>query len=99
MIAEIQCLPNPPGHAGAPYAHVERAIAEIEGSGLRYEVGALGTTVEGPPEAVWPLLRRVHDASVGSGAESAVTIIKLADASGPMRTPGIDDLVSKYRSV
>ncbi len=97
MIAEIQCLPSPPGTDGQPYAHVERAIAEIQRSGLRYEVGALGTTVEGAPDAVWPLLRRVHEACVRSGADSAVTIIKVAQGADQQQTPGMDDLVSKFR--
>jgi uncharacterized protein YqgV (UPF0045/DUF77 family) len=97
MIAEIQCLPTPSGTGAHPYAHVERAIAEIQRSGVRYEVGALGTTVEGAPDVVWPLLRRVHEACTTSGAEAVVTVVKIAEAGGTARDPGIDDLVAKYR--
>lgn len=97
MIAEIQCLPTPPGTAARPYAHVERAIAEIQRSGVRYEVGALGTTVEGDPDAVWSLVRRVHEACAASGAESVVTVVKVAEAGGSAPDPGIDDLVAKFR--
>ena len=53
MIAEIQVAPSPPGTAEDPHAHVEAAIAVIQASGLRYEVGALGTTLEGDADAVW----------------------------------------------
>ena len=53
VIAEIQVAPAPPGTADDPHAHVEAAIAVIAGSGLRYEVGALGTTLEGDADAVW----------------------------------------------
>ena len=45
VIAEIQVAPSPPGTAENPHAHVEAAIAVIQASGLRYEVGALGTTL------------------------------------------------------
>ena len=96
MIAEIQVLPAPAGRDGEPYAHVDAAIAVIESSGLGYEVGPLGTSVEGPPDEVWPLLRRVHDACLDAGADFAVTILKVA--GGPDdRGPGIADLTSKFR--
>ena len=51
MIAEIQVAPSPAGTAENPHAHVEAAIAVIQASGLRYEVGALGTTLEGDADA------------------------------------------------
>lgn len=97
MIAEIQCLPTPPGTDDDRYAHVERAIAVIERSGVRYEVGALGTTIEGEPDVVWPLLRQVHDACVRSGAVSVVTVVKVAEGSASAGTPGMADLVGKFR--
>jgi uncharacterized protein YqgV (UPF0045/DUF77 family) len=78
MLVEIQVLPNPTGTADAPYRHVEAAIARIAGSGTRYEVGALGTTIEGTPDELWPLLRAAHEASLASGAGQIVTVIKLA---------------------
>lgn len=98
MLAEIQCLPNPTGNADNKYAHIEPAIAVIEQSGLRYEVDALGTTVEGDPDAVWALLRAVHEAAVQAGADSAVSVIKVAQA-GPGREPStIDSLTGKFRA-
>lgn len=97
MIVEIQCLPTPPGTAERRYAHVEAAIARIQASGLRREVGALGTTIEGPPEQVWPLLREVHDACLRSGAESVMSVVKIAQTAGADDEPGIDALVSDYR--
>ena len=48
MIVEIQCLAFPPGVEGDTYRHIEAAIRVIERSGLAYEVGALGTTLQGP---------------------------------------------------
>lgn len=92
MIAEIQCLPNPAGRPDDPHAHVEAAIAVIAGSGLHYEVGPLGSTFEGEPDAVWDVLRRAHEATLAAGAESAIAVIKLADAQKSM-----DELTRKFR--
>jgi uncharacterized protein YqgV (UPF0045/DUF77 family) len=98
ILAEIQCLPTPPGTPDDHHAHVEAAIAEIERSGVTYEVGALGTTLQGAADDVWPLLRRVHEACLAAGAESAVTVIKVAGAADPERTPRMQDLTAKFRA-
>lgn len=81
MIAEIQCLPTPAGTAEAVYAHVDAAIAEVASSGLTYEVGALGTTVEGSDDEVWSLLRRAHEATLHAGAAQCVTVVKIVSSA------------------
>ena len=63
MIAEVQCIPSPAGTPQDAYQHVDAAIAAIADSGLPYEVGALGTTLEGAPDAVWDAIRAAHEAS------------------------------------
>jgi uncharacterized protein YqgV (UPF0045/DUF77 family) len=103
MLAEIHVSPNPPGTADNPYAHVEAAIAIVEASGLHYEVGALGTTFEGAPDAVWATLRATHEAVLAAGATSVITEIRLGE-----RTAASDDtpdgewrmerLTAKFRS-
>jgi uncharacterized protein YqgV (UPF0045/DUF77 family) len=97
VIAEIQCLPRPSGTPDDPYAHVHAAIERIETSGLTYEVGALGTTVEGEPDQVWPLLRDVHQACVTAGADSVITVIKVAESADADRGPTMAGLVDRYR--
>jgi uncharacterized protein YqgV (UPF0045/DUF77 family) len=96
MIVEIQVLPRPAGTAADPYKHVDAAIAVIQAAGLTYEVHALGTVVEGPPEKIWPLLQAVHEATLEAGAERTLSIIKV---SGAARAggPRIQDLVGKFR--
>jgi len=96
VIVEIQCLANPPGTAADRYKHVDAAIAVIQESGLTYEVGALGTTIEGEPEDLWPLVRAVHEACLAAGAESLVSVVKFAEA--PAATTTIDSLTSKFRA-
>ena len=96
MIVEIQCLPSPMGPAEDPYRFIEAAIALIERSGLTYEVGPLGTSIEGPPDALWPVVRAAHEACLGAGADGVVTVLKIAE----QRTDGprMGDLVGKFRA-
>ncbi|MBA3419409.1 MAG: thiamine-binding protein [Geodermatophilaceae bacterium] len=95
MIIEIQCLPSPAGTPDDPHAHIEAAIAVIQESGVHFEVGPLGTTFEGEPDELWPLLRRVHEAVLTAGASSAVSVVKIAQGSTGTRT--MDSLTSKFR--
>ena len=92
MIAEIQVAPSPAGTPGDPHAHVEAAIAVIRDSGLHYEVGALGTTLEGDDDAVWATLRAAHEAMLAAGATSGLSHIKVASVD---RT--IENLTHKFR--
>lgn len=96
MIAEIQVIPRPAGTAADRYKHVDAAIAVIQASGLRHEVHAMGTVVEGPPERIWPLLQAVHQATLEAGAERTLSIIKVSGAA-QAGGPRVDDLVGKFR--
>ncbi|MFN8639503.1 MAG: thiamine-binding protein [Dehalococcoidia bacterium] len=95
---EIECLANPPGTPDDRYRHVEAAIAVIERSGLRYEVEALGTTIEGEPDQLWPLLRAVHEACLEAGADSLVTVVKVAQTSSRLTPSTIESLTGKFRA-
>ncbi|MGR6965084.1 thiamine-binding protein [Geodermatophilus sp. URMC 61] len=92
MIAEIQVAPSPAGTPEDPHAHVEAAIAVIRDSGLHYEVGALGTTLEGDDDAVWATLRAAHEAMLAAGATSGLSHVKVASVD---RT--IESLTHKFR--
>ncbi|MCK9485955.1 MAG: thiamine-binding protein [Dehalococcoidia bacterium] len=94
---EIECLATPPGTPDNRYQHVEAAIAAIQDSGLRYEVGALGTTVEGEPDAVWALARRVHEACLEAGADSLVSVVKFHQSAERAPQNTIDSLTGKFR--
>lgn len=97
MIVEIQCLAFPPGTPDDTYAHIEAAIAVVENCGLKYEVGPLGTSVEGEPDEIWPLLRQVHEAGLHAGADGLVSVIKVEE-SAAHTPPTIDSLTDKYRT-
>ena len=92
MIAEIQVAPSPMGTAENAHAHVEAAIAVLQASGLRYEVGALGTTVEGDDDLVWATLCAAHEAMLAAGATAGISHIKVASVNRTM-----DSLTAKFR--
>ncbi|WP_448627923.1 thiamine-binding protein [Geodermatophilus sp. URMC 64] len=92
VIAEIQVAPSPPGTRDNPHAHVEAAIEVIAGSGLRYEVGALGTTLEGEADAVWDTLRAAHEAMLLAGANGGLSHVKIASVQRTM-----SQLTQKFR--
>ena len=96
VIAEIHCAPNPPGNDQSQYAHIEAAIALAQQSGLTFEVGALGTTFEGTPDQVWQLLRRMHESTLESGAQSIITNIRIGQRNGD-DVAVMDDLVAPFR--
>ncbi|MBL8775608.1 MAG: thiamine-binding protein [Acidimicrobiales bacterium] len=90
-------MPQPLGTPNDRYAHVDAAIAVIQAAGLPYEVGALGTTVEGPPDELWPLVRAVHEATLIAGATAEVTVIKVAEAAAGADQPTVAGLTDKFR--
>ncbi len=92
VIAEIQVAPSPAGTPDDPHAFVEAAIAVIRGSGLHFEVGALGTTLEGEADAVWATLRAAHEAMLAAGATAGLSHVKIASVD---RTMG--SLTAKFR--
>lgn len=96
MLAEIRVAPRPAGVEGDRYAHVDAAIAVIATSGVPYEVHALGTVVEGPPDQVWPLLRAVHEATLAAGAEATTTTMTVSEASNDAG-PTMAELLAPYR--
>ena len=88
----LQVAPSPPGTADDPHAHVEAAVRVIQASGLRYEVGALGTTLEGDDDAVWATLRAAHEAMLAAGATSGLSHVKIASVDRTM-----ESLTRKFR--
>jgi len=74
---------------------VDRAIAVIAASGVKYEVGPMETVMEGPLDRLLEVAKAAHLACFEAGAEQVMTIIKIGD-----RTCGttIEEKVGKYRA-
>jgi uncharacterized protein (TIGR00106 family) len=77
------------------YRMVDRAIDVIARSGVRYEVGPMETTMEGPLDQLLDVAKAAHRAAFEAGAERVVTIIKIGDSTTGST---IADKVAKYRS-
>lgn len=98
MIVELQCLPRPSGTDDDPHANVEAAIAVIQASGLNYEVGPLGTSVEGEPDQLWTVVREAHEAALHAGADTAIAVIKVFEAAHPADDRTMASLTGKFRT-
>jgi uncharacterized protein YqgV (UPF0045/DUF77 family) len=97
VIIEIECMAHPPGTEDDRYKHIDAAIAVAQRSGLKYEVSALGTTVEGEPDEVWALARAMHEACLESGAGSLLTFVKFEQTRDVADQPTMASLTSKFR--
>ena len=74
---------------------VDSAIAVIAASGVKYEVGAMETVMEGTLDQLLDVAKAAHLACLEAGAGKVVTIIKIGDS--PQGTT-IDEKVGKYRA-
>ncbi|MCS3426536.1 thiamine-binding protein [Leucobacter aridicollis] len=87
--------PTPMGDANGRYSCVEGAIRVIEQSGLEYEVGALGTTVQGPAERLWPLMRELHDATLEAGADRVMTHFRILESKDDVIEASMTELAAR----
>ena len=78
------------------YAAVDEVIGVIASSGLRYEVGAMSTAVEGDLEELFRLARATHEKAFEVGAHTVLTTLRLHDSR--LREPTIEDKVGKHRA-
>lgn len=74
MLGEITVIPQIEGPARTV---VTEAVDEIAAQGLRYEVGATGTAVEGEMETILAAVRAVHDRLRADGIGRAVIELRL----------------------
>jgi uncharacterized protein YqgV (UPF0045/DUF77 family) len=74
MIGEIAVVPQAEGPARELIAKV---LADIADQGLRYEVGALGTSVEGELDAILGAVRAVESRLRAEGVQRAVVELRL----------------------
>jgi uncharacterized protein (TIGR00106 family) len=59
---------------------VKKGIQVVKESGYKYEIGGLSTTVEVPDlDALFQLVKKVHQAHLGEGAKRVVIDLKVDD--------------------
>lgn len=91
VLAEFSITPMTEGDM-KPF--VDSAVEEIEKSGLKHEVGPVGTTVEGELDQVLDAIKRAHLAALHKGAKRVVTDIRLDEKEGDL---SIEEEVEGYR--
>jgi uncharacterized protein (TIGR00106 family) len=73
----------PDDGSGSYSEHVAAAVEVLEESGLRYRLGAMGTEVEGPRDAVFAVLARCQSVlAARPGVRRIATVIKIDDRIG-----------------
>jgi uncharacterized protein (TIGR00106 family) len=79
VLAEFSVTPMVEGEM-KPF--VDSALEEIKKAGLKHEVGAVGTTVEGDLDQVFDAIKHAHQAVINRGASRVVTEIRIDDRKG-----------------
>jgi len=77
----IMAISVTPIGTGSPSvgAYVAEAVRVLDDSGLRYNLGAMHTEVEGDLASLLALVPRIHQACFGLGAQRVSTVIKIDD--------------------
>ncbi|MBT1035337.1 thiamine-binding protein [Canibacter sp. lx-45] len=95
MLIQAHVEPSPSGDERGTYEHVEAALRIIETSGLDYMVGALGTSIQGDPDECWALMRKLHEATLESGANSVSTSFLIMQKKDPALEHKMADLAAR----
>mgnify|MGYP001188988246 CR=1 FL=1 len=83
VIADIAVMPlRPYGSEDEMYKVVDACIELIENSGLKCEIGANSTTVEGDLDDVFKLGKKVHQLPFELGCERVITIFRVDQKQG-----------------
>lgn len=89
----IQIIPKASSEAG-DNSFVDKAIAVIEESGVKYQVNPFETTMEGELPELFSIVEKMNEKMIEAGSESVISEIKvLYQPSGA----SMDDLTKKYR--
>lgn len=74
---------------------IDAAVDVIKNSGLKYEVDAMGTTIEGEIDQIFDVVRNAHEAVKRLGAERVMTEIRIDDRASGVT---IEEEVDSYRA-
>lgn len=91
VTVSVQVLP---GGVEDVYPVVDKAIAAIQATGIKYMVCPMETVLEGTLDDCLAAARAAHDACFAAGATGTMTYIKISDA---VNGSTIDDKLEKYR--
>lgn len=78
IIADIAVMPLIPSVSEEEmYKVVDEVIKHISESGLKYEVGAMSTTIEGEFDEVFELIKKSHRIPFELGIERVITVARI----------------------
>jgi uncharacterized protein (TIGR00106 family) len=85
MIVDVSVVPI--GTATSSVSrYVREALKIIRQSGLKYELGPMGTSLEGDWDQIFSTIRQIHDACIKMGAVRLLTTIKIDDRRDKKQT-------------
>lgn len=83
VIADVAVVPLRPYKGEEEmYKVVDVCIEEIKNSGLKYEIGAMSTTIEGNFDEVFELLKKIHKIPFDLGCERVITTARIDEKAG-----------------
>jgi uncharacterized protein (TIGR00106 family) len=88
----LQVLPYVPEER--LYEVVDKVIAYLDSCGIKYEVGAMETTMEGELEELLEIVKKAQEICIEEGASRVVSIVKIDYKKTGV---SIDEKVGKYR--
>lgn len=95
VIADVAVVPLRPYKGEEEmYKVVDACIEEIKNSGLKYEIGAMSTTIEGDFDGVFELLKKIHKIPFDLGCERVITTARIDEKAGGIT---IDEKLKNHR--
>lgn len=88
----LQVVPNVP--EAELYPLVDRVIAMIGASGVKYVVGPMETTMEGELPVLLEIVEKAQEICVKHGASRIISVVKIDYKTGGVT---IDEKIRKYR--
>jgi uncharacterized protein (TIGR00106 family) len=95
VIADVAVMPLLPVVTEEEmYDYVDEVIEFIKRSGLKYEVGAMSTTIEGEYDQVFDLIKTIHRLPFQSGCQRVITVVRIDEKLGGL---SIDEKLKNHR--
>ena len=91
-VADIAVIPEGVDNI---YDAVDRAIEVIKNSGLKYEVDAMSTSIEGSLDDILGLIKTLHNAMFDYGAKGILTNLRVQESK--IYPTSIDEKTGKHR--
>jgi uncharacterized protein (TIGR00106 family) len=88
----LQILPSVPEER--LYQVVDKVIALIEESGVKYVVGPMETTMEGELHELLGIVEKAQEICIANGAARVVSVVKIDYKASEVT---IDEKIQKYR--